>query len=246
VDTNTNSSTFVPPYIAFRTLMDLVKRMAEEEPPSRIDKSYLHNYSGGYQTQVLAALTSLGLVDPAGTLSPELLALVAADEQGRKVKIGELVRTRYAPILAIGTSATQQMMIDAFTEMAPKVTGDTRRKAIAFFLSASNFAGIPVSRHWRTPRVPPSGKPRKVRDVLDDAIDEDEEVAQDTPTPNMKELSLRSGGVVTLGLSVDLFSLTGVDRAFVFELIDKMTDYENARMLSPAKVDSADNGGGVS
>lgn len=42
----------------------------------------------------------------------------------------------------------------------------------------------------------------------------------------------RPGGVVTLGLSVDLFALSTDDRTFVFGLIDKMTAYENERVLS--------------
>lgn len=233
---NATETGFGPPYIAFRTVMDIIKRMAEEEPPARIDKSYLNNYSGGYQTQVIAALTALGLIDSTGQLQQSMLDLVSADEAERKEGIGTLVRDRYAPILEIGTSSTQQMMVDAFAEMAPKVTGDTRRKAVAFFLAACNYAGITVSRHWHTPRVPPSGKPRKSALASELASEEDEigEANDRTPAANVRELTLRSGGVVTLGLSVDLFSLTTEDRNFVFGLIDKMTEYENQRALPRA------------
>lgn len=227
MDDNAKTIGFVPPYIAFRTLADLIARMETEEPPARIDKSYLHNYSGGYQTQVLAALTSLGLIDATGTLQPVLLDLVAAAEPERKRLIGELIRRLYQPILALGTSATQQMMLDAFSELAPKVTGDTRRKAVAFFLTASTYAAVPVSRHWKTPRVPPSGKVRSKGSAGRSANEVEEEVDDD-----MRELTLRSGGVVTLGLSVDLFALSTDDRTFVFGLIDKMTAYENERVLS--------------
>ena len=62
-----------------------------------------------------------------------------------------------------------------------------------------------------------------------------------TQPANTRELKLRSDGVVTLGLSVDLFSLTGDDRKFVFELIDKMSAYEDQRSL-PAGPSATANG----
>ena len=75
--------------------------------------------------------------------------------------------------------------------------------------------------------MPPSGK-RKVITKLDDSgeeelEDEDEETGSEKGARNVREFELRSGGIVTLGLTVDLFKLTTDDRKFVFELIDKMT-----------------------
>ena len=36
-----------PPYISFRTILNLIERMADEEIPPRIDRSYLRSLSGG-------------------------------------------------------------------------------------------------------------------------------------------------------------------------------------------------------
>jgi hypothetical protein len=233
---NASDTGFVPPYIAFKTILGLIERMEREEPPARIDKSYLDNLSGGYRTQVLAALHSLDLVQEEGALSGVLKSLVQAAEPERKKILAEVIRDHYGVVLALTQNATQQQMIDAFTEMAPTVTGDTRRKAIAFFLSACQYAGIEVSRHWKTPRVPPSGKRGQTgrSTVTDDDEPEDDDTLS-AAKPNTRELALRSGGVVTLTLSVDLFSLAGEDRDFVFHLIDKMSTYENQRQL-PAGV----------
>lgn len=236
---NSTESGFVPPYIAFKTVLTLIERMEREEPPNRIDKSYLDNLSGGYRTQVLAALHSLGLVGPEGSLSEELKALVQAGESERKKIVGEIVRRHYGPVLALSANATQQQMLDAFAEMSPSVTGDTRRKAIAFFLNACQYAGVTVSRHWKTPRVPPSGRKRdgkpgqagRASGTDGNVEEEGYETPPPPPRTNTRDLTLRSGGIVTLGLSVDLFSLTGSDREFVFELIDKMSAYENQRAL---------------
>jgi hypothetical protein len=39
-------------------------------------------------------------------------------------------------------------------------------------------------------------------------------------------VQLKSGGSLTLAASIDLFSLSAEDRAFVFGLIDRLQDYE--------------------
>lgn len=229
MDTNA-METKTPPYIAFKTVTTLVDRMVREEPPSRIDKSYLDTFSGGYQSQVLAALHSLDLLEPDGRLADRLKLLVKADEPGRKAIVGEMVREFYPDALALGTNATQQQLLDAFSAMSAKVTGDTRRKAIAFFLNACQFSGVPVSRHWKTPRVPPSGVkrtgkgPQQPKDASGGAPEPEDDTG--TPLANTRELTLRTGAVIRLSLSVDLFSLRGEDRVFVFDLIDKMSDYE--------------------
>src|SRR4051812_33332461 len=126
---NSTEPGFIPPYIAFRTTTGLIERMEREDPPARIDKSYLDNLSGGYRTQVLAALHSLDLVQEDGTLSPTLKALVAAAEPERKKIMAEVIQDHYGPVLRLSQNSTQQQMMDAFAEMAPTVTGDTRRKA---------------------------------------------------------------------------------------------------------------------
>lgn len=251
MNASSSDDDFVPPYIAFKTLTALTERMEREDPPARIDKSYLDNLSGGYRTQVLAALHSLGLVDEAGVLSDRLKELVAGDEVRRKQVVADMVRERYQPVLQLSRNATQQQMMEAFTELAPTVTGDTRRKAIAFFLNACQYAGITTSPHWKTPRVPPSGRSRKARgaapadDVLDgEAAGEPVSTPAAPPAQNIRSVELRSGGTVTLSLSVDLFALTNDDRDFVLHLVDKLRSYEDQRALPAAK--NSDDGSGVS
>jgi hypothetical protein len=43
-----------------------------------------------------------------------------------------------------------------------------------------------------------------------------------------KSVTLKSGGVLTLSATLDLFALNAEDRKFVFELIDKLDTYEKA------------------
>ena len=101
-ETPTNAK-WTPPYTAFRTILDLIERMVKEEPPSRIDKSYLNNYSGGYQTQVIAMLNTLGLRnEETQEVGERMLALVKASETERPRIIAEMVRDFCGPVLRAG------------------------------------------------------------------------------------------------------------------------------------------------
>jgi len=173
---------WVPPYIAFPTLTGLIERMqGEGGPPSRMDRSYLDKFSGGYQSQVLAALKSLDLMGPSGEVQPTLTGLVdAADADARKAMIAEMLRGHYAKPVSLGsTKATQGQLEEAFREYG--ITGDTLRKAIAFYLAAAKYGGIPVSTNFKVPSVAPGDgrKPnRKPR-----AGSGDEGNGHDTPPP---------------------------------------------------------------
>lgn len=228
-----------PPYTAFRTITDIIERMTQEEPPARIDKSYLDNYSGGYQSIVLAALNSLGLRDPSGQVTDRLENLVKADADKRKAIFTDMLNEYYAPVLALGMNATQQQLIDAFRELGVN-PGDTTRKAVAFFLGAAKYSGVPVSRHWKVPRVPSSGTRRRTPDPgsagatgttgsgLNPAI------TLPTGSANTRTVQLLSGGTVTLTVSVDLFDLSGDDQKFVLGLVQELKDYGGSPAPAPS------------
>jgi hypothetical protein len=150
-----------PPYIAFRTLEDLIQRMSDDGAPPQIDRSYLDNYSGGYGGQVIAALESLDLLEKNGGLKPRLKALIQGDASERKRLFAEILQERYPRVIELGKiNATQQQHEDVFREMG--VSGDTLRKAVAFYIKAAQFSGVPLSRNFKVPRVrSASGKPAR-------------------------------------------------------------------------------------
>lgn len=239
---------WIPPYISFRTMLDLLQRMSDEEPPARIDKTYLHSYSGGYQTQVIAALNSLGLRKAeTGEVTDLLTDLVTGDETARKKLIAGILDSHYGPVRALDRNATQGQMLDAFKDMGVN-SGDTMRKVVAFFLTAAKYAEIPVSKHWKTPAVPRSAKRRSSPGGGDgngsaDAAENKSgggDGSQGTPTPsaNLRSVTLRSGGTVTLGLTVDLFSLDDFDQKFVLDLVKKVREYGEQFQLPAAPSDS--------
>ena len=154
-----------PPYFAFKTLTNMIVKMEEHGPPNRVDRTFLTGMSGAGQTQFIAGLKSLGLIDEDGAVQPALVEMVQKPDE-RPALIGKLLRDRYPKAVALGEgNATTGQLIDVFKEYG--VQGDTARKAIAFYLKAAEFAGdIPVSPNFKTPSVRTSGggakrRPRK-------------------------------------------------------------------------------------
>jgi hypothetical protein len=155
---------WVPPYIAFATLTSLIDRMHDEDgAPPQIDRSYLRSFSGGYQAQVLAALKSLGLIEDDGIVTDTLTRLVEASERSeREPIIADILHRHYPEPVRLGAvKATQGQLETAFREYG--LTGDTLRKAIAFYLAAAKYSNIPVSVNFRVPSVAPSTGTRRRR-----------------------------------------------------------------------------------
>jgi hypothetical protein len=154
---DTDAKGWVPPYVSFTTLVGLLDRMKEEGgAPPQIDPSYLDSFSGGYRSQVIAALKSLALIRENGEVTERLTALVEAESRdARETIIGDLLREYYPEPVRLGAiKATQGQLETAFREHG--ITGDTLRKAIAFYLAAAKFAKVPVSVNFKVPSVTPS------------------------------------------------------------------------------------------
>jgi hypothetical protein len=245
-EVNTKEQGWTPPYISLKTLIALFDRMAEEEPPDRIDKSYLINMSGGYQTQVIAALNALGLRNPETMeLTDRLKALVKGNEDERKALIEEILRECYAPVVSLSSTATQGQMLEAFKSMGVNM-GDTMRKVIAFFLAAAKYSGLPVSKHWKVPGVPrnlkkASGKKAPVPGGIPVVPPAPlATVYKGSPSINgiqpamVRSVDLRSGGQVTVSMNVDLFSLDEDDHKFVNGLVKAIKEYGEQRALLAA------------
>jgi hypothetical protein len=141
-----------PPYFAFRTLTNMLVQMEEHGPPNRIDRSFLTGMSGAGQTQFIAGLKSLGLIDDSGAVQPRLVDLVKHSDD-RPALIGQILRARFPEAVALGeTNATTGELVDVFNDYGVK--GDTARKAIAFYLAAAKYAGdVPLSPNFKTPSV---------------------------------------------------------------------------------------------
>ena len=101
--------------------------------------------------------------------------------------------------MRLGTiNATQGQLEEAFREYG--VSGDTLRKAIAFYLAAAKYAQVPLSKNFRVPSVAAAdgrrvakrkpGRPRKEdgqepSDPFSDLVDEVEVDDEEEPKPKL-------------------------------------------------------------
>jgi hypothetical protein len=161
---DTESSTaFSPPYnIAWATFLSTLERMAAD-PPNRVDRSYLGSQAGTVQTYLIASYRSFGFIDEAARPTQALLAF--GNEDGRKGMIADLLRANYPSIVPLGeTNSTPGELAEEFAKAWPSVTGESRVKAIRFFLAAAAYADVKLSPLWKPPKAPRgSSAPRRSR-----------------------------------------------------------------------------------
>lgn len=116
--------------------------------------------SGAGQSQFIAGLKSLGLIDDQGAPQDLLIEMVNQPD-ARQAIMGRVLRRRYPEAVALGEgNATTAQLVEVFRDYG--VQGDTARKAIAFYLQAAKYAGdIPLSPNFKTPAVRTSGSSRR-------------------------------------------------------------------------------------
>jgi hypothetical protein len=228
-----------PPYISFLTFKNMIDWLEREKIPLRFDRSFWQKkYSGSVGPQLMTGLRFLGLLK--GDLpQPDLELLVESRGDERKDRLAEILRRNYTTInFEELTRATPSILAGWFRNC--NLEGDTLRKAESFFINACKYAEIPLSNAIRKKarnkiakagvatkgvriknvekgeNLPPSGKITRPLELLGQKQGE---------YNNLARISLNSGGEVTLSLSIDLFSLSGNDREFVFKLIDLVRNY---------------------
>jgi hypothetical protein len=224
------SAVYVP-WVTFKGALDQLA----QGMPSRIDRSVFPGIAWNVQSQLFAGMKFLGLLKGEDEPTPVLDDLVKGSEDERKAKLRSVVQERYAELIAIDlTKATRAHFEEVMGELYA-VTGDTRQKAVRFFLNAAEYVGIPLSA-FIAPKKGTNGKPKrangKPRATARRTPVFPVPPAPDTPLgPEVrgtaKSIQLQSGGTLTLSATLDLFALNAADRKFVFELIDKLDGYPN-------------------
>jgi hypothetical protein len=213
----------VPPYMSFATLMNQVERMEQEGPPARIDSSYLVGMAGGTRNQFKMGLRSLGLIDESDQVTDTMVRL-AKNPDDRPAILAGILRDRFPLLVELDQNATRGQLDEVLSTYGLGV--DTRRKAASFYVAAASFAGIPLSTHIRPAKgVNSAGAQRRARRPRKRNGASAPSAAP--PQGNSHMLSLKSGGQVSLGVSVNVMELSVDDREFIFDLIDKLRGYEN-------------------
>lgn len=223
-------------YVGWQTFSNSLDALAEGVP-NVIDRSAFPNQSGGVQSQLMAGLKFLALVDEAGKPTNDLYDLAVKDQVKRKETLRRVLESRYAQLFALGLDkATPSQLSDAMAK-SYNVTGDTRDKALRFFLGAAQYAGVTLSRFLIKNDGTPIVRRRPVsRRPATDAGTRRAQTEPNIATAPMEQpptsagmsrsITLVSGGSVTLSASVDMFKLSSEDRKFLFDIIDRLANYE--------------------
>jgi Family of unknown function (DUF5343) len=218
------------PYLPFLTFQSAIQSL-EQGVPTKIDRTIWRNQSGIVQTQILMALRFFNLVDDAD-VPTELLHELIEQKDNRAAIYTKLLNASYKGLLDHDlTKMTPKMLDDAMEQY--NVTGDTKRKAVTFFLKAAKYASFPM-HPLLSSQVRNTG-PRKKKVKRPGYIPEMNGAADPAYLPKPpatngsgKSVRLSNGGTLTLSISADPFMLPAEDRKFVFELIDKLQEYEVA------------------
>jgi hypothetical protein len=109
-----------------------------------------------------AAFRFLGLIDADNRPTEMLRALVGKPDE-RSSLLGEIIHERYSWALDLGLDATEQELLDAFREHGNSIDGETRRKAITFFIKAAEAGNIQVSKLWKPRPGRPTGRSTPAR-----------------------------------------------------------------------------------
>lgn len=135
------------PYTSFKSVMNVVQRFKENGLPPRIDRSVLGG-SEGQKTQIIATFRFLGFVKDNGEVTDLLTRIVNATDKERQAIIKELLAKLYPKATELASvNATTKQLEETFTGLS----GDTLRKATAFYLHAAKFSGHPISKHFKVP-----------------------------------------------------------------------------------------------
>jgi hypothetical protein len=210
------------PYAPFKTFFNTLDHLNAIGIPHVIDRAVFPSLSGIMQSQVLGAYKFLGLIDEHGKPTPDLVALTIGKD--RKAVFKELLKKRYEALVSLDLTKVSPTQLDkALTEY--NVSGATHRKAKSFFLKAAQFAELPLSPLLtRKTRSSGGGGVGRRRRTEPNGGKTDSPVLNTSGTT--KTITLKSGGQLTLSLTVNLFDLLGKDRDFVFGIIDKIQNYQ--------------------
>lgn len=216
-------------YVSWATFKNALEQLSQGVPPNKIDRSVFPGIAWAIQNQLFTGMRFLGLIDQDGKPTVDLEQLATVDENARKKKLLDIFQLRYFDLFALDLRKTTPAELEQRMGDVYGVTGDTRSKAVRFFLSAVEYLGIELSPYFaaKKPNGSPTrrNKPKKTRagSLPHQApITQSEQAIAGTA----KTVHLGSGGTLTLSATLDLFALNSSDRQFVFGLIDKLDEYE--------------------
>ncbi|MFC2000729.1 hypothetical protein ACFLXE_08285 [Chloroflexota bacterium] len=142
-----------PPYVSFKTFLSFLDWPIEDniELPNQLDRSFWSKrMSGSRGPQLMGALRFLYLVDENNRPLSDLEEMVQDQTLGREIR-KRILRQQLQKCYE-GTlhgldleKTTSGQLEERFRKYS--ITGETLRKAVAFFIQAAEYCGIPLHSH---------------------------------------------------------------------------------------------------
>jgi hypothetical protein len=224
-------------YLPFRTFLSAIDSL-EHGIPKQIDRTIWRSQSGIVQGQIMIALRFFGLLDDEDKPTPALHRFVDGKDK-RPELIRALLHYAYRDLIDRDlTKMTPKMLDEAMEQYS--VTGDTKKKAVRFFLQAAKFAEVPMHPLLSGQIRNTMGRKPRRKSLPRENGAPPEESSSRSESPNgmtqrdVTVVDLKSGGKLTLIINVNLVTLSSEDRQFVFALIDKFKEYP--KTLETAKI----------
>lgn len=211
-------------YLPFRTLLSSIEAL-EHGLPKKLDRT-MWRQAGIVQGQIMAALRFFSLVNDNDEPTPALHRLVDSRDK-RPEMIGSLLRHAYPSIIEHDLTKMSPKMLEELMG-AYNVQGDTRRKAVAFFLRAAQFSEMPMHHLLeRQIRVRSAAAPKRKRKKANGETESTSDngftsPAVSTDSSETKSVMLQSGTVITLKITANWLDMSSEERAYVFELVDTL------------------------
>ena len=216
-----------PPYLPFTSFITALDQLAQAVP-NVITKDVFPSHSNLLQGQVIAALKFFDLVDDNGIPNGDTLERLASEKEveQRKANLRPLLKAGYADIIKLNLPKVTPSQLDAALGKYG-VSGDTKKKATAFFLKAAKFVGLSLSpllmRKGRAPLSSRKRKPLAQTQSLPLALTDGMSINHENGTPSTsKTIKLKNGVTLTVIATGNLLDLDGSDRDLVYGIMDQM------------------------
>jgi hypothetical protein len=224
------SRSFTPTYnLTWRQLFNSWEKMAQSDTlPTVIDRSYLRWLPGSAQTGYLTLARQFGLVDEQ-YVPTDLLRRLTYEQESRAQIVNRILHEHYAPIIELGKKhSTAQQLMDLWKETYGQ-EGDTRRKAITFFMQAAEFSGIQVSPLWQSIAAASRQASRTSNVRRGKARIPRQKAQHESATATPTDTIYFAGGAGSLRISVDvdLLKLSTEDREFIIGIVDAIRSHQS-------------------
>lgn len=140
------------PYMSAKGLLNLLDKLQQDTIPSAFDRSFFGAQSGSLVAQVRVTFKFFGFIDEARRPTGFLREVVAADADGRKALLRQVIEPAYADVIELAhANGTAGQLQELFRQRG--LSGGTVQKGIAFYFGMAEYLDLPMSPYFKRGRA---------------------------------------------------------------------------------------------